>query len=214
MPRTYAFRDLIHFSGSDKNPVTNWVQKGAIPADEGDTSGTGIRRAFSFFNLFEGCVAHHLNQLPGGMPIRELTLALDVIRLRAHYQDAARSARVHEQLARLSEAEAAEVSLLGFAIGFAPLGPQYFADFLDPQTRRPDAQFWLAWSPRLGFAEVIDNKDTLDALLADMDTLVIVNLHRLLLELEQKTGDHWVRPPMRWASEPLPSERRRTHERE
>lgn len=202
MARKYAFRDLIQFSGSDKNPVTNWVQKGAIPADEGDTSGTGIRRAFSFFNVFEACIAHQLNQLPGGMPIRELTLALDAIRLRAHYDDPARAERVREQLARLSEAEAAEVSLLGFAIGFSPLGPQYFADFLDPQTRKPEATFWLAWSPRLGFAEVIDSQELLNALLRDMDTVVLVNLHQLLLELEETTGDHWTRPPLKFASAP------------
>ena len=214
--RDYAFRDLVANSGASRNEMVNWVQRRVISPGVGDTAGTGVHRRFDFFNNLEACVAEKLNRLPGGMPSRELTLALDAIRQAAYpaLDPGDRWQRVRDQLAVLSADEEHEAHQLSMLLAIAPLGRQYFFDFLDPATRDREAQFWLVWSPRLGFGFVVDSRGMLDALLADIDCVVVVNLHNLVTELERKTGDHWVPRPIVRAADSARTHTRRKRTRE
>jgi len=78
---TYSFADLITHSGASRSEIKNWVSKKIIRPDVRDThAGTGDHRTFGFLDIFEGCIGHGLNQLPGGMPVVPLSLALDRVR--------------------------------------------------------------------------------------------------------------------------------------
>lgn len=195
MPRSYTLSDLVKYSGATRNQVQNWVQKSVIVPDLASTSGTGEHREFGFRDVFEAAVARRLNQIPGGIPTRELSLALDAIRAEepSSRRDRERRAALRkEQLDSLKPEDAGDAWLLGFFLSMGPAAEfQSWRLFVDPKRRDARAQFWLLWEPRLGFSAVVDNKETLNNILGDLDVLVVVNIGNVLIELERQTEDFW-----------------------
>jgi hypothetical protein len=80
---SYAFAELITFTGASRSEVTHWSQSKLIRPDVEDSGGTGEPRRFGFLDLVEGGVVRRLNQLPGGCPIVHMAHALEVLRFEA-----------------------------------------------------------------------------------------------------------------------------------
>lgn len=153
--KAYSFADLVTHSLADGSAAKHWVQTNTIRPDIEGTTGTGKHRTFGFLDVFEACVAHQLNRLPGGMPVRVLSSAFDRLRFEA------------------------------------ALVERPWREFLLHESRRDSARFWLCRT-HTGLWNIATD-DTRDAILDVPDEAVIVlPLHRLLLDLEHRTEDHAV----------------------
>lgn len=199
----YQFRDLVGISGASRHEVDSWVRKGAITPDIASSTGTGVRREFSFLDLFETCVARELNQLVGGgLSVQMIQLALDALR----YRSDPRSPELNGFRDRLTAhtgiliptdfPDAWLLSLMRPAGQPPPPTPevQPWREFLDPVTRDQTQRtgYWLGWNRDSRLADVIEGDRDLARIATHIPSLVLVNLRRLLLELEERSADHWM----------------------
>jgi hypothetical protein len=72
---------------------------------------------------------------------------------------------------------------------------QFFSEswrqfLLNPATRDPNDAFWFVYTKTDPWTVVVGAADLSALLQAATDTMIVVPLHRLLLELEAATGDH------------------------
>lgn len=144
-------------SGATENQLRYWTSLGMIvPAGGG--SGAGNHSVFFFRHVFEAAIAAELNRL--GVPVKAIGIVITVL---AKLRDG-NAVNDVDELVQLARVVSPPCELTGATMMASESGTthpnesdlvptQSWREFLDPRTRRPDADFCLSLSfgvvPRL-----------------------------------------------------------------